>query len=166
MRRRTRNLLAALLLDALDDPADAQIPLLRVLCESVRSGSVTEFLVPEIIRVAQQKTHRSAAILLQAAHRLAAFGGPLRARHAAAGKGLPAPLRLDEDMAERDLQAGCPVTGKRSVDGGNERGTGGERSGQPDEEAQDQRRDDICQQCVRLFVPAAHPEPPGQIRLV
>ena len=99
MRRHTRNLLAALLLEALDNPADARIQLVHVLCASLRPGSVMEFPVLEFIRMAQRKTHKPAATLLQAAHRLAAPGGPLRARHAVADEGLRATLPLDENMA-------------------------------------------------------------------
>jgi uncharacterized protein len=100
MRPHTRNLLAALLLEALDNPADARIHLLHALCELLCPGSVAGLQVLEIIRVAHQKTHRSTATLLQAAHRLAASGGPLRVRHAVAGEELGATLPHNAHLAE------------------------------------------------------------------
>ncbi len=84
----------------LDNAADAQIRLLQGLSESLGSKSVTEFPVPEIIRVARRKSRGSAAMLLRAALRLAEPGGPLRTCHALTGDGPDPSLPRDENAAE------------------------------------------------------------------
>ena len=53
---------------------------------------------------------------------------------------------LDNDMAERDPEPGRPVTFQGSIDGGDQRGAGGERSREADKEAKDQRGEDFGEQ--------------------
>jgi len=99
MRRHTRNVLAGLLQEALDDPADPQIPLLHLVCDALGSGRAIEIPLPEILRAAQRSTHWPAAILLQAVLRLVAPGGLLRARQGATGELPQAAPRLDANPA-------------------------------------------------------------------
>jgi hypothetical protein len=100
MRRRTRNALVEILLDTLKNPADARLEFLRVLCEASSSEPLTKLTLPDVIRRAQQETHRSAATLLEAAVRLATAGGPLRARHRGTGQDLASPRAVEENAAE------------------------------------------------------------------
>jgi len=100
MRRRARNSIAELLLEALENPVDAEIDILHVVCEAFRSISNTDLALPAILRAAQLKTRRPSSSVLRGVIRLASPGGPLRVRHAVTGEGLPARLPPIDTPAE------------------------------------------------------------------